>query len=145
MSKADTAGTQGDRQRVLMQITQDLCKRQGLNRAGFDMPTIFIPSLTEKVWDSTNALYCIVIYLQTTCDNHIDEVCETITKTIDRNIQNTLNTLEKDAETISSLFHDKLNSDRLEREREEGEFDNRSFFILGKPISLTWGQDVEHY
>ncbi|XP_003388904.1 PREDICTED: uncharacterized protein LOC100641518 isoform X2 [Amphimedon queenslandica] len=96
LSKADTAGTQGDRQRVLMQITQELCKRQGLNRAGFDMPTIFIPSLTEK----------------TTCDNHIDEVCETITKTIDRNIQNTLNTLEKDAATISSLFHDKLNKDK---------------------------------
>ena len=49
LSKADTAGTQGDRQRVLMQITQELCKRPGLNRAGFDMPTIFIPTITEKV------------------------------------------------------------------------------------------------
>lgn len=49
LSKADTAGSQGDRQRVLMQITQELCKRPGLNRAGFDMPTIFVPSLTEKV------------------------------------------------------------------------------------------------
>ena len=32
-----------------MQITQELCKRPGLNRAGFDMPTIFIPTLTDKV------------------------------------------------------------------------------------------------
>lgn len=49
MSKADTAGTEGDRQRVLMQITQELCRRPGLSRAGFDMPTIYIPDLTGKV------------------------------------------------------------------------------------------------
>lgn len=49
LSKADTAGTESDRQRVLMQITQELCKRPGLNKCGFDMPTIFIPSLTDKV------------------------------------------------------------------------------------------------
>ena len=49
LSKADTAGSESDRQRVLMQITQELCKRPGLNKCGFDMPTIFIPSLTDKV------------------------------------------------------------------------------------------------
>ena len=49
LSKADTIATQGDRQRVLMQITQELCRRPGLNRAGFDMPTLFIPTLTDKV------------------------------------------------------------------------------------------------
>lgn len=49
MSKADTAGTEGDRQKVLMQITQELCRRPGLNKAGFDMPTIYIPDLTGKV------------------------------------------------------------------------------------------------
>lgn len=26
-----------------MQIVQELCKRPGLNKAGFDMPTIYIP------------------------------------------------------------------------------------------------------
>ena len=36
-------------QRVLMQITQELCKRPGLNKAGFKMPTIFVPTLTGKV------------------------------------------------------------------------------------------------
>lgn len=49
LSKADTAGTESDRQRVLMQITQELCKRPGLNKCGFDMPTIYIPSLTDRV------------------------------------------------------------------------------------------------
>lgn len=27
-----------------MQIVQELCKRPGLNKTGFDMPTIYIPS-----------------------------------------------------------------------------------------------------
>ncbi|KAJ7333768.1 hypothetical protein OS493_015859 [Desmophyllum pertusum] len=38
LSKADTAGHESDRQKVLMQITQELCKRPGLNKAGFEMP-----------------------------------------------------------------------------------------------------------
>ena len=33
-----------------MQITQELCKRPGLNKTGFDMPTIYVPTLTGKVW-----------------------------------------------------------------------------------------------
>ena len=32
-----------------MQITQELCKRPGLNRAGFDMQTIYVPNLIDKV------------------------------------------------------------------------------------------------
>lgn len=32
-----------------MQITQELCKRPGLNKAGFDMQTIYVPSLIDKV------------------------------------------------------------------------------------------------
>ena len=32
-----------------MQIVQELCKRPGLNRTGFDMPTIYIPSMNPKV------------------------------------------------------------------------------------------------
>ena len=48
LSKADEAGHESDRQRVMMQIVQELCKRPTLNRTGFDMPTIFIPN-SEKV------------------------------------------------------------------------------------------------
>eukprot|EP00064_Thunnus_orientalis_P005229 superscaffoldBa00000501_g5243 len=44
LSKADEAGGESDRQRVMMQIVQELCKRPGLNKCGFDMPTIYIPS-----------------------------------------------------------------------------------------------------
>lgn len=48
LSKADEAGSDTDRQKVLMQIVQELCKRPGLNKAGFEMLTIFIPTLQEK-------------------------------------------------------------------------------------------------
>jgi hypothetical protein len=33
----------------MMQIVQELCKRPGLNKTGFDMPTIFVPSMNTKV------------------------------------------------------------------------------------------------
>lgn len=68
LAKSDEAGTEIDRQkcvilksnhssrlivvmcRVLMQIVQELCKRPHLNRAGFSMPTIYLPnSYTGKV------------------------------------------------------------------------------------------------
>ena len=40
-----------------MQITQELCKRPGLNKTGFDMPTIYVPTLTGKVWLSLASMY----------------------------------------------------------------------------------------
>ena len=50
MLQADEAGHESDRQRVMMQIVQELCKRPGLNRTGFDMPTIYVPSPNGKVF-----------------------------------------------------------------------------------------------
>ncbi|KAL5477448.1 hypothetical protein EMCRGX_G024247 [Ephydatia muelleri] len=97
LSKADTAGTETDRQRVMMQITQELCKRRGLNKPGLKMPTIFIPSLTAKA---------------PRCENELEELCREVEKAITQNIQNTLNTLEKDAVTIATQIDAALESDR---------------------------------
>eukprot|EP00794_Sanderia_malayensis_P014033 gene14034-15492_t len=97
LSKADTAGTESDRQRVLMQITQELCKRPGLNKCGFDMPTVYIPSLTDRP----------------RCENNIDSVCKAIEKTINQTIQNTLNTLEKDCFSITSKINELLEADAV--------------------------------
>lgn len=36
-------------QRVMMQIVQELCKRPGLNKCGFEMPTIYIPNPNKVV------------------------------------------------------------------------------------------------
>lgn len=84
LSKADEAGHESDRQRVMMQIVQELCKRPGLNRTGFDMPTIYIPNPNKTV----------------RCVNQIDDVCRDVEKTINQTIQNTLNQLERDCDQI---------------------------------------------
>uniref|UniRef100_A0A8C2WXT4 Si:ch211-11k18.4 n=1 Tax=Cyclopterus lumpus TaxID=8103 RepID=A0A8C2WXT4_CYCLU len=96
LSKADEAGGESDRQRVMMQIVQELCKRPGLNKCGFDMPTIYIPNPNKP----------------SRCVNQIEEVCRTIEKTINQTVQNTLNSLEKDCELISEAITDTLSDDR---------------------------------
>ncbi|GAB1602618.1 uncharacterized protein LOC115226123 [Argonauta hians] len=96
LTKADESGHENDRQRVMMQIVQELCKRPTLNRTGFDMPTIYIPSLTTK---------------NNRCVNQIDEVCKTIEKTINLTVQNTLNTLEEDGKKIVRMIDNKLEMD----------------------------------
>ncbi|XP_022107367.1 EH domain-containing protein 1-like isoform X2 [Acanthaster planci] len=117
LSKADEAGHESDRQRVLMQIVQELCKRPGLNRTGFDMPTIYVPT------QSSNKSRCV---------NQIETVCVHIEKAINQTIQNTLNSLEKDCENIASLIDKRLDSDRAAnsynlRARGKGFI----FFLLG--------------
>uniref|UniRef100_A0A7N6AWR9 Dynamin N-terminal domain-containing protein n=1 Tax=Anabas testudineus TaxID=64144 RepID=A0A7N6AWR9_ANATE len=99
LSKADEAGGESDRQRVMMQIVQELCKRPGLNKCGFDMPTIYIPNPNKP----------------SRCVNQIEEVCRTIEKTINQTVQNTLNSLEKDCELISEAITDRLSIDRDNR------------------------------
>ena len=46
------------------------------------------------------------------CENQIDELCVEIEKTINRSIQNTLNSLERDAQQIADRITDKLKQDR---------------------------------
>ncbi|VDI42865.1 Hypothetical predicted protein [Mytilus galloprovincialis] len=98
LSKADEAGHESDRQRVMMQIVQELCKRPGLNRTGFDMPTIYVPNMNSK---------------GSRCANQIEEVCKDIEKTINQTIQTTLNSLEKDCDQIAELVEDKLEKDSV--------------------------------
>jgi len=99
LSKADEAGHESDRQRVMMQIVQELCKRPGLNRTGFDMPTIYVPNPNKPV----------------RCVNQIEEVCKDIEKTINQTIQNTLNCLEKDCDKIGTLVDEAIAEDNSAR------------------------------
>ncbi|XP_075875675.1 uncharacterized protein LOC142884100 [Nelusetta ayraudi] len=96
LSKADEAGNETDRQRVMMQIVQELCRRPGLNKCGFEMPTIYIPNPQKTC----------------RCVNQIDAVCQTIEKTINQAVQKTLDQLEKDCDTICSTISGKLEADR---------------------------------
>ncbi|XP_076452849.1 uncharacterized protein LOC143288351 [Babylonia areolata] len=102
LSKADEAGHESDRQRVMMQIVQELCKRPGLNRTGFDMPTIYVPNMNQK---------------GSRCANQIEEVCKDVEKTINQTVQNTLNSLERDCDQISQIVQDKLREDSARASR----------------------------
>ncbi|XP_061446683.1 uncharacterized protein LOC133367046 isoform X1 [Rhineura floridana] len=99
LSKADEAGAEGDRQRVLMQIVQELCKRPGLNKCGFDMPTIYIPNSNKP----------------SRCVNQIEEICRTIEKTISQTVQHTLNALERDCHLIDDATQRLLEEDNEAR------------------------------
>ncbi|XP_002733769.1 uncharacterized protein LOC100378905 [Saccoglossus kowalevskii] len=125
LSKADEAGHESDRQRVMMQIVQELCKRPGLNKTCFDMPTIYVPNLISGK--------------TTRCANQIEEVCKEIEKTINQTIQNTLNALERDCEKIADLIDTKLAVDRAAssynlRARGKGFF----LGLLGCVLPLLW-------
>lgn len=106
LSKADEAGSESDRQKVLMQIVQELCKRPGLNKAGFEMPTIYIPDPE--------------LIRPTSCVNQIDVVCQQIEKAINSTIQNTLNALDKDCDQVTELIHAKIEDDNDKRRRNLG-------------------------
>jgi len=99
LSKADEAGHESDRQRVMMQIVQELCKRPGLNGTCFDMPTIFIPNPNKPV----------------RCVNQIEDVCKDVEKTIEQTIQNTLNHLEKDCDEIGEKVDQAIATDNAAR------------------------------
>ncbi|RVE68211.1 hypothetical protein OJAV_G00089890 [Oryzias javanicus] len=98
LSKADEAGKETDRQRVMMQIVQELCRRPGLNKCGFEMPTIYIPNPQKP----------------SRCVNQIDSVCQTIEKTINQAVQKTLDQLEKDCDLICSSISSRLDQDRAD-------------------------------
>ncbi|XP_037566857.1 uncharacterized protein LOC119446494 isoform X1 [Dermacentor silvarum] len=100
LSKADEAGHEADRQKVMMQIVQELCKRPGLNRCGFDMPAIYIPDASKQ------AVRCV---------NQIEEVCKEIEKTINQTVQNALNSLEHDCEQLCNEVSLRISQDNKTR------------------------------
>jgi len=105
LAKADEAGSETDRQKVLMQIVQELCKRPGLNRTGFDMPTIYLPDTTGHGGRASR------------CANQINDVCEEIEKAIEQTVQNSLNMLERDASKLQMKLQSTLLLDAETRKR----------------------------
>uniref|UniRef100_A0A8C4H6Q6 Si:dkey-98f17.5 n=1 Tax=Dicentrarchus labrax TaxID=13489 RepID=A0A8C4H6Q6_DICLA len=116
LSKADEAGKETDRQRVMMQIVQELCRRPGLNKCGFEMPTIYIPNPQKP----------------SRCVNQIDGVCQTIEKTINQAVQKTLDQLEKDCDLIRSTI-----SSRLEKDRTDVTYNKSLDELLGEGPART--------
>lgn len=124
LSKADEAGQEADRQKVMMQIAQELCKRPGLNKCFFELPTIYIPD--EKLIRPTN------------CTNQIESVCTQIEKAIKYSIQNTLNTLEKDCEQVTELIYARIEEDNSKRTRNlSSTFKGLFWFTLGVIVPIV--------
>lgn len=103
-----------------MQIVQELCKRPGLNKCGFDMPTIYIsnPNKVRPPIPSCTVLppgvrcYLPSISFQPSrCVNQIEDVCKTIEKTITQTVQTTLNTLGRDCQRLTESIESKLRED----------------------------------
>ena len=60
LAKADEAGSDRDRHRVLMQIVQNLCRQPEISKTNFDMPTIYLPDLakvTEVISSKTRSSF----------------------------------------------------------------------------------------
>ncbi|GIY30353.1 uncharacterized protein CDAR_126071 [Caerostris darwini] len=119
LSKADEAGNEIDRQKVLMQIVQELCKRPNLNRQGLELQTIYLPNPNKPV----------------RCVNQIEDVCKEVEKTIHRTVQNTLNTLEQDCQRIENAIVNEINVNQY-RQSENMRSSGKGILMLLSAIVL---------
>ncbi|KAG8282113.1 hypothetical protein J6590_043658 [Homalodisca vitripennis] len=123
LSKSDEIRRQTDKQKVMMQITQEVCRHSGLNRSGFTMPGIYIPTLArtplmQKQPSSTSG------NLEKTgnCQigeshNEIEEVCKQIDQSISRALQIALNNFDKDISTVLHSISQRLITNKELSER----------------------------
>eukprot|EP00056_Hartaetosiga_gracilis_P000269 m.37134 g.37134 ORF g.37134 m.37134 type:complete len:494 (+) comp10136_c0_seq1:98-1579(+) len=82
LSKADTAGPPKERQKVILQIVQNMCRRSAFNQVALELPTIYIPNDDP---------------LLNTCENQIDEICGRIDNAIEGVVQHALNQFKEDS------------------------------------------------
>jgi len=100
MTKADEVERESDRQRVLIQITQNLAPRIR-NSHAFDVPTIYLPHDDDLPCSIPNCIY---------------DVCEQIDKTVHQAVQRVLRQLRDDCTTISTAIHSTIQLDIQHRE-----------------------------
>ena len=99
MSKADQVEKEHDRQRVLIQITQNLSGRIN-NSHAFKLPTIYLPNEQNSTANIPNAL---------------SEVCEDIDKAIRLTVQKNLTAMKDDCARIDRKVVEVLEEDKLKR------------------------------
>lgn len=83
-----------DRQKVLIQITQNLSQHLG-NRT-FDLPTIYIPVEAAPL---LSAPAVAAAKEKVVVPNHIDKLCEVLDETVHKTVQSVLSSLQHDCET----------------------------------------------
>eukprot|EP01113_Clastostelium_recurvatum_P031810 TRINITY_DN4013_c0_g1_i5.p1 TRINITY_DN4013_c0_g1~~TRINITY_DN4013_c0_g1_i5.p1 ORF type:complete len:470 (+),score=143.94 TRINITY_DN4013_c0_g1_i5:317-1726(+) len=97
LSKADDVDNEQDRQKVLIQITQNLSSK--IRNQKFDLPTIYLPRADRK----------------SHVPNAINEILHDIEKTINLNVQRGLNQLEIDSKKIVDEINARLDQDAANR------------------------------
>eukprot|EP00698_Gefionella_okellyi_P005545 TRINITY_DN15053_c0_g1_i1.p1 TRINITY_DN15053_c0_g1~~TRINITY_DN15053_c0_g1_i1.p1 ORF type:complete len:449 (-),score=67.49 TRINITY_DN15053_c0_g1_i1:40-1344(-) len=118
LSKADTVPSESDRQKVLIQITQNLT--QYLRNKTFTLPTIYLPNQPGPASEVLNK---------------INEVVDDMDKTIQLAVQGTLTNLEKDCNQSLQVLQSKIEVDSATRSR-----NTRGFFrLVFGGLALTFG------
>ena len=101
LSKADTVPNERDRQKVVVQITQNLSSRVR-NAHAFELPSLYIP-------DHSSAACKI--------ENILEATCSEMQQTINQNVQNNLNKLERDCKRVYTQIEELLSDDAAKRAR----------------------------
>ena len=99
LSKADTVPNERDRQKVVVQITQNLSSRVR-NAHAFELPSLYIPDFSGN---------CRI-------ENILDKTCEEMQQTINQSVQNNLNKLEKDVMAVNTRIEQLLADDTVARQ-----------------------------
>mmetsp|Transcript_42077 Transcript_42077/g.51026 ORF Transcript_42077/g.51026 Transcript_42077/m.51026 type:complete len:459 (-) Transcript_42077:215-1591(-) len=115
MTKADQVETETDRQRVLIQITQNLHPHIK-NSHAFSLPTIYLPNEESSAMGIPNS---------------IEEVCEDIDKAIRMTVQKNLSALKTDCGSILEALDKRMAQDTTDK---AANFKKR---IYGTLLTLT--------
>uniref|UniRef100_A0A7S0UNL7 Dynamin N-terminal domain-containing protein n=1 Tax=Polytomella parva TaxID=51329 RepID=A0A7S0UNL7_9CHLO len=113
MSKADAVEKEHDRQRVLIQITQNLATRIR-NSHAFNLPTFYLPREDE----------CSI-------PNAIEDVCKEIDKSINMTVQKNLKNLNSDCQRIEKRVEQVIQQDK------DTKLENRRRRIRGSSLTLA--------
>ena len=95
LSKADTVENERDRQKVVVQITQNLSSRVR-NAHAFELPSLYVPAHSKPG--------CKI-------DNIIDATCDEMQMTINQSVQNNLDKMEKDCVAVARRIDEVLAAD----------------------------------
>eukprot|EP00730_Choanoeca_flexa_P000064 TRINITY_DN10029_c0_g1_i1.p1 TRINITY_DN10029_c0_g1~~TRINITY_DN10029_c0_g1_i1.p1 ORF type:complete len:303 (+),score=45.46 TRINITY_DN10029_c0_g1_i1:798-1706(+) len=92
-----------ERQKVILQIAQNMCRRPALNAVAFDMPTVYIPNQDDP--------------LANRCPNQIADLCEVLDQTVNSVVQNSLNNLKRDCQRLLTKIDSKLKNNTRRTQR----------------------------
>ncbi|WIA39674.1 hypothetical protein OEZ86_005739 [Tetradesmus obliquus] len=122
MSKADEVTDERDRQRVLIQITQNLATRIR-NSHAFNLPTFYLPH------EDDGGLPCGI-------PNAIEDVCGEIDKAINQTVQKTLRQLKADCATIQAAIEQRRQQDAANRETNAARTARGALLAAGSLLAL---------